>query len=114
MCSFLLGFGDSCFVTKIISYIGTAYPEDSAPPFAMSNFFQMLAASVSFLYSNVFGLHIQVAILAICSVCGTAAFFLLESVDHELYSMEEITYRPLENTPEVELVKVFEKSTNLD
>ncbi|CAJ0916742.1 unnamed protein product [Ranitomeya imitator] len=39
-CSFLLGFGDSCFNTQLLSILGTLYADDSAPAFAIFRFVQ--------------------------------------------------------------------------
>lgn len=37
-CSFLLGLGDSCFNTQLLSILGFLYSEDSAPAFGHSSF----------------------------------------------------------------------------
>lgn len=41
LCSFLLGFGDSCFNTQLLSIIGFMFRDDSAPAFAASKFIQV-------------------------------------------------------------------------
>lgn len=41
-CSFLLGLGDSCFNTQLLSILGFLYSEDSAPAFAIFKFVQVL------------------------------------------------------------------------
>lgn len=40
-CSFLLGFGDSCFNTQIYNIIGQRYSENSAPAMALFKFMQV-------------------------------------------------------------------------
>lgn len=40
-CSFLLGFGDSCFNTQIYNVIGQRYSENSAPAMALFKFMQV-------------------------------------------------------------------------
>ena len=44
-CSFLLGLGDSCFNTQLLSILGFLYSEDSAPAFAVFKFVQVTASS---------------------------------------------------------------------
>lgn len=41
LCSFLLGLGDSCFNTQLLSILGFLYSEDSAPAFAVFKFVQV-------------------------------------------------------------------------
>lgn len=40
-CSFLLGLGDSCFNTQLLSIIGFTFPDNSAPAFAVFKFIQV-------------------------------------------------------------------------
>uniref|UniRef100_A0A8V1ALV7 UNC93-like protein MFSD11 n=1 Tax=Gallus gallus TaxID=9031 RepID=A0A8V1ALV7_CHICK len=56
-CSFLLGLGDSCFNTQLLSILGFLYSEDSAPAFAIFKFVQSICAAVAYFYSNYFLLH---------------------------------------------------------
>lgn len=44
LCSFLLGLGDSCFNTQLLSIIGFMFRDDSAPAFAAFRFTQVGAA----------------------------------------------------------------------
>uniref|UniRef100_A0A8C5SHN9 UNC93-like protein MFSD11 n=1 Tax=Laticauda laticaudata TaxID=8630 RepID=A0A8C5SHN9_LATLA len=44
-CSLLLGFGDSCFNTQLLSILGFLYSEDSAPAFAIFKFIQVISIS---------------------------------------------------------------------
>lgn len=41
LCSFLLGLGDSCFNTQLLSIIGFMFHDDSAPAFAAFRFTQV-------------------------------------------------------------------------
>lgn len=40
-CSFLLGLGDSCFNTQLLSIIGFLFKDNSAPAFAVFKFIQV-------------------------------------------------------------------------
>lgn len=44
-CSFLLGLGDSCFNTQLLSMLGFLYSEDSAPAFAVFKFVQVTSSA---------------------------------------------------------------------
>ncbi|XP_031416754.1 UNC93-like protein MFSD11 [Clupea harengus] len=78
LCSFLLGFGDSCFNTQLLSIVGYMFREDSAPAFAVFKFIQSIMAAVAFLYSNYLLLHWQLLILVVMGFLGTLTFFLAE------------------------------------
>ncbi|KAL2076636.1 hypothetical protein ACEWY4_027764 [Coilia grayii] len=78
LCSFLLGLGDSCFNTQLLSIVGHVFREDSAPAFAVFKFIQSIMAAVAFLYSNYLLLHWQLLILVACCFLGTLSFFLSE------------------------------------
>ncbi|KAM9004228.1 UNC93-like protein MFSD11 isoform X2 [Sarcophilus harrisii] len=77
-CSFLLGLGDSCFNTQLISILGFLYSEDSAPAFAIFKFVQSICAAVAFFYSNYLLLHWQLLIMVIFGFFGTLSFFTVE------------------------------------
>lgn len=47
-CSFLLGLGDSCFNTQLLSIVGFIFREDSAPAFAVFKFVQVKPTSSLF------------------------------------------------------------------
>uniref|UniRef100_A0A8C9XMP2 Major facilitator superfamily domain containing 11 n=1 Tax=Sander lucioperca TaxID=283035 RepID=A0A8C9XMP2_SANLU len=64
-CSFLLGFGDSCFNTH-------------APAFAVFKFIQSIMAALAFFYSNYLLLHWQLLILVLMGFLGCVTFFLAE------------------------------------
>uniref|UniRef100_H2YJY7 UNC93-like protein MFSD11 n=1 Tax=Ciona savignyi TaxID=51511 RepID=H2YJY7_CIOSA len=77
-CGFLLGFADACFNTQCYSIIGTSYPDNSAPAFALFKFEQSLAAAIGFAYSSHLVLKWQLLILVIFAVAGVVAFFVVE------------------------------------
>ncbi|XP_039595704.1 UNC93-like protein MFSD11 [Polypterus senegalus] len=80
LCSFLLGFGDSCFNTQLLSIVGFTFPQDSAPAFAVFKFIQSISAAVAFSYSNYLLLHWQLLILVLSGVLGTVTFFAAERI----------------------------------
>lgn len=47
-CSFLLGLGDSCFNTQLLSIVGFIFRDDSAPAFAVFKFVQVKHSSFLF------------------------------------------------------------------
>uniref|UniRef100_A0A8C6WP21 Major facilitator superfamily domain containing 11 n=1 Tax=Neogobius melanostomus TaxID=47308 RepID=A0A8C6WP21_9GOBI len=75
LCSFLLGLGDSCFNTQLLSIIGFMFKDNSAPAFAVFKFIQSITAAVAFFYSNYFLLHWQLLILVVSGFLGTITFF---------------------------------------
>jgi len=79
---FLLGFGDACFNTQIISLIGCVYTDDSnytSSAFALYKFTQSIAASISFFYSTAgLPLFAHLIILVVFSVFGSISFVLVE------------------------------------
>ncbi|NXL91148.1 MFS11 protein, partial [Alectura lathami] len=77
-CSFLLGLGDSCFNTQLLSILGFMYAEDSAPAFAIFKFVQSICAAVAYFYSNYLLLQWQLLILVVVGFFGTIAFFAVE------------------------------------
>lgn len=77
-CSYLLGLGDSCFNTQIMTLLGTVYAENSAPAYAVFKFIQSMAAAVAFLYSNWINLHVQLLILGLSATVGTLTFAAVE------------------------------------
>ena len=52
-CSLLLGIGDACYNTQLMSILGGIYPDESAPAFAIFKFMQGIGASVGFAYAGV-------------------------------------------------------------
>ncbi|XP_062826711.1 UNC93-like protein MFSD11 [Anolis carolinensis] len=77
-CSFLLGLGDSCFNTQLLSILGFLYSEDSAPAFAIFKFIQSVCAAIAFFYSNYLFLQWQLLIMAVVGFFGTISFFTVE------------------------------------
>ncbi|XP_006635161.1 UNC93-like protein MFSD11 [Lepisosteus oculatus] len=80
LCSFLLGLGDSCFNTQLLSIVGFTFPEDSAPAFAVFKFVQSISAAVAFFYSNYLLLQWQLLIMVLAGFFGTLTFFMAEWV----------------------------------
>uniref|UniRef100_A0A3Q2Q1M0 Major facilitator superfamily domain containing 11 n=1 Tax=Fundulus heteroclitus TaxID=8078 RepID=A0A3Q2Q1M0_FUNHE len=80
LCSFLLGLGDSCFNTQLLSIIGFTFRDDSAPAFAVFKFIQSIMAAVAFFYSNYLLLHWQLLILVIAGFMGSVSFFAADWV----------------------------------
>ncbi|KAM8796859.1 MFS11 protein, partial [Eudromia elegans] len=78
LCSFLLGLGDSCFNTQLLSILGFLYSEDSAPAFAIFKFVQSICAAVAYFYSNYFLLQWQLLIMVVVGFFGTLTFFVVE------------------------------------
>ncbi|NXG12589.1 MFS11 protein, partial [Sakesphorus luctuosus] len=78
LCSFLLGLGDSCFNTQLLSILGFLYSEDSAPAFAIFKFVQSICAAVAYFYSNYFLLQWQLLIMVVVGFFGTITFFTVE------------------------------------
>lgn len=76
--SLALGFGDACYNTQVYSLLGVLFANESAPAFALFKFCQSVAAAISFSYSTKAGLHIQLAILLVAIIFGTAAFCYVE------------------------------------
>nr|XP_002126089.1 UNC93-like protein MFSD11 isoform X1 [Ciona intestinalis] len=77
-CGFLLGLADACFNTQCYAIIGTCYPDNSAPAFALFKFEQSLAAAIGFFYSSHLALKWQLLILVVFAVGGTSSFFVVE------------------------------------
>ncbi|XP_013886818.1 UNC93-like protein MFSD11 [Austrofundulus limnaeus] len=80
LCSFLLGLGDSCFNTQLLSIIGFLFRDNSAPAFAVFKFIQSIMAAVAFFYSNYLLLHWQLLILIIVGFLGSISFFAAELI----------------------------------
>nr|XP_020018102.1 UNC93-like protein MFSD11 isoform X3 [Castor canadensis] len=78
LCSFLLGLGDSCFNTQLLSILGFLYSDDSAPAFAIFKFVQSICAAVAFFYSNYLLLHWQLLVMVLFGFFGTISFFTVE------------------------------------
>ncbi|CAJ1075923.1 UNC93-like protein MFSD11 [Xyrichtys novacula] len=90
LCSFLLGFGDSCFNTQLLSIIGFMFRDNSAPAFAVFKFIQSIMAAIAFFYSNYLLLHWQLLILVVMGFLGSMTFFMAEA--HAESSRRESDY----------------------
>lgn len=80
LCSFLLGLGDSCFNTQLLSIIGFLFRDNSAPAFAVFKFIQSIMAALAFFYSNYLLLHWQLLILVLVGFLGSMTFFMAEGL----------------------------------
>ncbi|XP_064087813.1 UNC93-like protein MFSD11 isoform X1 [Macrobrachium nipponense] len=78
LCSFLLGFGDSCYNTQIYSILGSVYPDNSGPAFALFKFTQSLSAAACFFYASILQLYWHLAILVVFATIGTVSFCMVE------------------------------------
>ncbi|XP_065217457.1 UNC93-like protein MFSD11 [Planococcus citri] len=78
LCSFLLGFGDSCFNTQIYSIVATRYRENSPPAFALFKLVQSLGSAVAFLYFRHIALHYLLIILSVMDILAAVTFFPVE------------------------------------
>ncbi|XP_041072506.1 UNC93-like protein MFSD11 isoform X1 [Carcharodon carcharias] len=78
VCSFLLGLGDSCFNTQLLSIVGFMHSEESAPAFAVFKFVQSISAAIAFGYSNYLLLEWQLLILGVAGFFGAISFVLVE------------------------------------
>nr|XP_046165722.1 UNC93-like protein MFSD11 [Oncorhynchus gorbuscha] len=78
LCSFLLGLGDSCINTQLLSIVGYMFQEDSAPAFAVFYLVQSIMAALAFFYSNYLLLHWQLLIMVLVGFLGTLSFFIAE------------------------------------
>ncbi|XP_034448542.1 UNC93-like protein MFSD11 [Hippoglossus hippoglossus] len=78
LCSFLLGLGDSCFNTQLLSIVGVMFRDNSAPAFAVFKFIQSIMAALAFFYSNYLLLHWQLLILVLSGFVGSMSFFVAE------------------------------------
>ncbi|XP_073975064.1 UNC93-like protein MFSD11 [Rhodnius prolixus] len=80
VCSGLLGFADSCYNTQVYAAIGTIFAEENAPAFAIFKFTQSIAAAIAFVYTRYVGLYVQLIILLIFAVAGTATYCMTERI----------------------------------
>lgn len=73
-----IGFGDAFLNTQIIALLGTIYVNDTEFVFSMYLFFQSVAVTLSFFYSNYFGLYLHLGILIVVGILGTIAFVIVD------------------------------------
>ncbi|XP_034029258.1 UNC93-like protein MFSD11 [Thalassophryne amazonica] len=78
LCSFLLGLGDSCFNTQLLSITGVMFRDNCAPAFAVFRLIQSIMAALAFFYSNYLLLHWQLLILVVVGFFGSVTFFMAE------------------------------------
>lgn len=81
LCSFALGFADSCFNTQIYSYISSEFKNElGAPSMALYKFFQSIAAMAAFFYNPYLHLYYQLAILVVFCTLATISYLITESL----------------------------------
>ena len=78
LCSFMIGFGDSCFNTQVFSMLGSQFRADSAAAFAIFRFFQSIASATVFFYSVKLTMYFQLLLLGIFCSLGTITFLKVE------------------------------------
>uniref|UniRef100_UPI00358FFD83 UNC93-like protein MFSD11 n=1 Tax=Myxine glutinosa TaxID=7769 RepID=UPI00358FFD83 len=92
LCSFLLGFGDSCYNTQLYNVLGNCYASDSAPAFAIFKFVQSIMASIAFFYSNYLFLQWQLLILGVVAILGAMSFILAETFAAHLEPLTAVMF----------------------
>ncbi|XP_008182017.1 UNC93-like protein MFSD11 [Acyrthosiphon pisum] len=77
-CGFLLGLGDSGFTMQIYNIIGVKYSNNSTSVMSLFMFLQATSAAINIMYSNQFGIYIQLIILAIVMTIATLSFLIVD------------------------------------
>ena len=72
-----LGFGDACFNIQIFDCITSLYPKDTVTANSYYNFWQSVAVSIAYFYSNYFGLRVQLGILQFTVIFGTILYGII-------------------------------------
>ncbi|KRZ77848.1 UNC93-like protein MFSD11 [Trichinella papuae] len=85
LCSFLLGFGDSCWNTQIYATLGSKYTTESTRAFALFKFFNSLSSAVSFFYTSYLLLQWQLVILVVMCFLATFSYFKVENFGLQTY-----------------------------
>ncbi|ESN94578.1 hypothetical protein HELRODRAFT_189441 [Helobdella robusta] len=80
--AFLLGLGDSSFITQIYPSINHIFPSQISCAVALFKFIQSLASTAAFVYSQYLLLQWQLIILATVATLGCTLFFLVERINH--------------------------------
>ncbi|KAK9510127.1 hypothetical protein O3M35_004975 [Rhynocoris fuscipes] len=94
LCSILIGIGDSCLNTQIFPLIADLEPDHSAHICALYKFSKSMAMAAYFFCSISFGLHLQLIILLVMGLAGTAAFSwvdIKQSTNKNSKSFNDIT-----------------------
>eukprot|EP01137_Pigoraptor_chileana_P034770 Opistho-2@27804 len=79
VCAFLLGLGDSAFQTQIYATLGSLFPSENEPAFALYKFFQSVAAAAAFFYSGHLAIVGQLGLLAGFAIVGTIGHVVVET-----------------------------------
>lgn len=74
----LMGMGDACLNTQIISILSGAYKDRSSEAFALMKLVQSIGVSGGFVMSTNLGLYWQLLVLKISAVLSTIGFSLVE------------------------------------
>lgn len=76
---FLLGFGDSCYITQIYCLLGSVYAEQSVAAFTIFNFVRSVASSLQFAITYL-GLYRLMGIMYAVCIVGTISFCVVEII----------------------------------
>jgi len=74
----LLGMGDACLNTQIISILSGSYKERSSEAFALMKFVQSIGVSGGFVMSTNLGLFWQLLVLKVSAILSTIGFCVVE------------------------------------
>ncbi|CAG0921942.1 unnamed protein product [Notodromas monacha] len=80
LCSFMLGIGDTTYLTQLYATVSTLFAEKSAESFAVAVFFQAVCAATAFFYSSYVPLRGQLAVLGTMCIVGTTAYSRFSSL----------------------------------
>lgn len=78
VCSFLLGFGDACFVTQTYGIISDAFKHKVQQSHAVYKYVQTFSASIMFLFATYVDLWNILGMLIFFSIFATVCFCVLE------------------------------------
>uniref|UniRef100_A0A914WC74 UNC93-like protein MFSD11 n=1 Tax=Plectus sambesii TaxID=2011161 RepID=A0A914WC74_9BILA len=78
ICGFLLGLGDSCWNTQLYSILAIEYEDQSTQAFAITRFFNALAACAAYFSGSYLKLRFQLSILFFGAVLAAVCFFAAE------------------------------------
>ncbi|KRZ11280.1 UNC93-like protein MFSD11 [Trichinella zimbabwensis] len=103
LCSFLLGFGDSCWNTQIYATLGSKYTTESTRAFALFKFFNSLSSAISFFYTSYLLLQWQLVILVVMCFLATFSYFKVEN-----FGLQSDIYHDVEETVAERLIGLTE------
>ena len=76
--SIILGFGDACYNTQVLSLLGGIYRDEAGPAFAIFKFVQCVAAAAGFVYAGYIPLYYHVGMLWVIGTVGTIVFIKID------------------------------------